>query len=120
MEHLSYFQYGRGKLNEHLRRRNSFSRAVHGIEAVSSLRSVMARGRETMARVPRPGSLWSRISPWHRNTMAPEMARPRPAPPVRRVTTVFSRCRLDHKAGDWDVKCGNRGAGRDGIEPPVF
>jgi hypothetical protein len=40
MEHLSYFQYGRGKLNEHLRRRNSFSRAVHGIEAGSSLRSV--------------------------------------------------------------------------------
>jgi hypothetical protein len=42
MEHLSYFQYGRGKLNEHLRRRNSFSRAVHGIEAVSSLRGVHA------------------------------------------------------------------------------
>jgi hypothetical protein len=40
MEQLSYFQYGRGKLNEHLRRRNSFSRAVHRIEAVSSLRSV--------------------------------------------------------------------------------
>jgi hypothetical protein len=74
MEHLSYFQYGRGKLNKHLRRAISFSRAVHGIEAVSSLRSVHGKRKGNNGAGTAAWFAFEPNLPWHRNTMAPEIA----------------------------------------------